>query len=42
LHGVFAQAVEAVGEARHRSGLVAVFLGAAAEEIAAEAFKRLL
>ena len=42
LHGILAQAVEAVGEGCHGSGLIAVFLGAAAEKIAAEAFERLL
>ena len=42
LHGVFAQAVEALGERGHGIGLVAVFFGAAAEEVAPEAFECLL
>ena len=42
LHRVFAQAAQAFGEVSHGYGLVAVFLGGAAEEVAAEAFECLL
>jgi hypothetical protein len=42
LHCVFAEATQAFGERGHGSGLVAVFLGRAAEEIQAEALQRLL
>jgi hypothetical protein len=39
LHGVFAQAGEALGEVGHRTAVVAIVLGAAGEQIAAEAFE---